>query len=174
MHNDDQLERIIDEALQRYSDAQPLAGMEERVLDRIRVQETKGRTLSRTLWAYPVLAAAMLALLILVHPHREQVVNPVQTAPSQTEHFPANRASDLAKVQVLNRTQPAHKPEPLPKLEQFPAPSPLSSEERALLAFVRRDPAAAAKFFEDQKSRVDEPLEIKPLEIKPLEIDSED
>lgn len=174
MHDDDQLERIIDEALHRYSDAEPLAGMEERVLDRIRVQETKGRTVSRTLWAYPAVAAAMLALLVLVHPHQERVVNPVQTAPSQTQHLPPNRTSDLAKVQVLNRTQPAHKPQTLPKLEQFPAPSPLSSEERALVAFVRRDPVAAAKFFEDQQSRVDEPLEIKPLEIKPLEIDSED
>jgi hypothetical protein len=57
----------------------------------------------------------------------------------------------------------------LPKREQFPTPTPITAEERALLAFVAHSPKQAEVLWEDAKSRTTEPLEIKEIHIEPLQ-----
>jgi hypothetical protein len=106
----------------------------------------------------------------------------------RTPHHLASRSNDVARVVTPAPAQAAlaverprvvpkrlvkpHalRPKPLPKLEQFPAPTPMTAEERALLAFVEQHPAEARQVFADlQKS--DEPIEIQPIQIPPLQSD---
>ena len=50
-------------------------------------------------------------------------------------------------------------------------PKSLTHEERALLAFVERDPAAAVQAFDEWQRKSTEPLEIQAIEIQPLQSD---
>src|SRR5438128_4798736 len=61
-NNHDELDVIIDGALSGYSEASPLPGLEQRVLNRIRVSTDNRRRRFRLSWS--ALAFAMAALLI--------------------------------------------------------------------------------------------------------------
>jgi hypothetical protein len=105
----------------------------------------------------------------------------------RTPHHAMPKSHDVARVGVQAPDRPvpaAEKPriitkrrvklrvarrEPLPKLEQFPTPVPLTAEERALIAFVTRYPKEAQQAFEDLRKRSEEPIEIQPIQIPPLE-----
>jgi hypothetical protein len=52
--------------------------------------------------------------------------------------------------------------------EQFPTPTPLTDEERALLAFVAQSPKQAEEVLADAKSRSSKPIEIKEIQLEPL------
>lgn len=56
----------------------------------------------------------------------------------------------------------------LPKREQFPTPTPLTAEERALLAFVEQSPRQAEKVLADTRRRSEEPIRIEEIHIEPL------
>src|SRR5689334_13663221 len=62
MEGNDELDRRIDSALVGYSDAEPLAGLEERVLRRVRVASRR-RMLG---WAVTLAAAAALVVTAIV------------------------------------------------------------------------------------------------------------
>jgi hypothetical protein len=57
---------------------------------------------------------------------------------------------------------------PLPKLDVFPTPQPLTREEQALVAYVAHAPQAERKSLIEDQRRMDAPLTIEALEIKPL------
>ena len=61
---DDNLDRQIDCALAAYSDAEPLAGLEERIVARVRLASARRR---RWWWAAAVPAAAAVAV-VLIYP----------------------------------------------------------------------------------------------------------
>ncbi len=172
----DQLDRMLDDALAGYSGAEPLAGLEDRVLRRVRASEaTRRRPLP---WAFALVAAAALVLLAIV---------------MRTPHSAAPKTAHNARVQIPALVQPAvaaEKPrvaskhrrrriaalrapsaEPLPKQEQFPAPAPLTAEEQALRSFVERHPAEAQQVFAQLQKRSNAPIQIEPIQIAPLQID---
>ena len=57
----------------------------------------------------------------------------------------------------------------LPRLPQFPAPAPMTNEERALLAFVARAPKQAQEALIDAQQQSVEPIRIEEIKIQPLE-----
>jgi len=167
MEGNDELDRRIDSALVGYSDAEPLAGLEERVLRRVRVASRR-RMLG---WAVTLAAAAALVVTAIVvrAPHHSDP--PTYRVGVPAVMRPAPVVEKPPVVTVRRAKSRAARARRLPKLEQFPAPTPLTPEERALIAFVEHRPAEAQQVFAELQKRVDEPIEIQPIQIPPLESD---
>ncbi len=156
----DELDRLIDRALSGYSAAEPLAGLEQRVLYRIRSRP-------RQVWRFwPAVAVPALATLLMVWLYPEPRVEPPAPVAAVLKSPPLTPVASRPEpsVRVARRSV-------LPKQERFPLPTPLTNEERALIAWATRAPDEARKAFEDLRKRAEEPLEIKPIEIRPLDND---
>ena len=150
-----ELDRLLDSALASYSDAEPLAGIEERVMRRV-----VGSKRRPSLWwlgaAVPV-AACLLVLLT----SREVVAPPKLPVPPRPVEVAQARPEP-----VVVRQQPTPRRLRRPraaKQDQFPAAAPLTGEEQRLLQLVAVAPEAL-------RPAPLTPLEIKPIEIKPLDI----
>jgi hypothetical protein len=160
---DDKLERILKEGIASYGQSEPLAGMEERILARIRIVERPQRRLTGWVVAFTVGVAGIGVLCVLPRheePRPVRVVTNIPPAPVRAE-------AALVRVSTPRRHQSSHM-KALPNLPVFPTPSPLTAEERRLLALVREDPEGTAEAFESLRKR-SEPIEIAPLVIQPLE-----
>lgn len=156
----DDLDRIIDGALAGYSVAEPLEGIERRVLNRVR---TEGRR-KRVYWGLALACAvASVVAFVVLRPLGVPVPPPSVAAirPVQAGYEPAAGGEPAPHVKVRRARK-------LPRVRQFPLPAPLSGEERALLALVERHPAEAQQAFAELRKRGEEPLEIQPIQIVPL------
>jgi len=165
MAGNEELDRRIDSALVGYSDAEQLAGLEERVLRRVRVAMRR-RMLG---WAAAIVVAASVVVTVIVVrvPHH---VGPTYRVGVPAVMRPAPVVEKPRVVTVRRAKSRAVRARRLPKLEQFPARAPLTAEERALLALVAHHPAEAQQVFAElQKSK--EPIEIQPIQIPPLQSD---
>lgn len=163
----DPLDALLNAAVKTYVDAEPLNGLDERILNRAGLAHPGTRLRYGPLLA--VVGALALSCWIAVSFRLENV---------PPKHVPAvaRVESHIAWVATLPLSRPAqvrHRRPVLrlPKREQFPTPQPPSAEERALLHFVERDPKEAAEAFASLQRQMDAPLEIAPLEIKPLQTD---
>lgn len=162
---DDKWDEILDRALARYSDAEPLAGLEERILARVRT--AKGRVGAGWGWAAAACAAAVVAIIPFLHVGHGQ-------APEQAQYAVALPIPELhVRWSFDARFRPMKKrlPRDLPKLQYFPSRTPMTAEERALARFVRESPDEAAKLFSDWQQNAAEPIKIEPIQIAPLETD---
>lgn len=160
----DDLDKLIDRALAGYSQAEPLAGLESRVLNRVRTAKTERRRLWRWALPVPVLAAILIAALARkpepvpvarIAPPPVAVESPALPPPAVPRPFAA-------------RT-PARTPRPsvragLPKRKMFPTPSQLTKEERLLVELAQSHPY-------ELTDRPVEAIEIEPIQIAPLQID---
>ena len=162
----DELDRLIDGALASYADAEPLAGLEDRVVNRVRVVGARRRIFG---WGMGLaVAAAVVVVGIGIRTEQRTVPKPAAVARG------TNVAPPVAAIQRAMRIPArvrARRPKPLPKLKQFPAPAPMTAEERAFVAFVQRDPNEAQRTFAVLRKRADEPIEIQPIQIAPLQSD---
>jgi hypothetical protein len=61
----------------------------------------------------------------------------------------------------------------LPKLDQFPAPRPLSEQEKLLLTFVAQTPTSEQKAILEEQQKSDGPLRIAALSIQPIDINKQ-
>jgi hypothetical protein len=168
----DELERFLDDALESYAEAPESEGLEQRIL--IRVAES-------TRWKHSVTpltvtaSAALLAAIAFVFwwslpksqtkPTITAVVASKQTEPSQLRANPA-----LAPPAVLKLASKVRKRERVvttPKLARFPTPSPMSSEERALLRLV----TGGTRYISNELTKSNgpiEPIQITAFDIHPL------
>jgi hypothetical protein len=149
--HDKGLEELLDSALVQYGAAEPLHGLEERVLGRLRAGEKR-----RPGWFWTTIAAAVAVLLVMaallgtqLKPHpapptgaAQEVVRPVS---------PANASQPLSAGRPMNVTKPLPRPiappevasaTALPKREVFPTPTPPSEQERLLAKYLRVTPRA--------------------------------
>jgi hypothetical protein len=169
MASNDELDRRIDNALAGYAGAEPLAGIEERVVRRVRVASRR-RAFG---WAAAIaVAAGLVAAVIVVRApqHAMPKSNVIARVETVSPPRPVPVAEKPRVVPVHRVKSRVLRPGPLPKQEQFPAPTPLTAEERALLALVEHHPAEAQHVFAElQKSG--EPIEIQPIQIPPLQSD---
>jgi len=167
---DNKLDRLIDGALAGYAEAEPLAGLEERVLRRVHVAKSRRRRLFA--WALGIgLAAAAAIVAIVMETRPAPVVRTVDVARVTPPQPQPVMQQPLVRPQRARVIRGRARPVPLPKLEQFPAPTPLTQEERALMAFVHRDPKEAEQVFGELRKQADQPIEIQPIEIAPLRSD---
>ena len=164
MEGNDELDRRIDNALAGYAGVEPLAGLEERVMRQVRMASRR-RVLG---WAAAIAVAASVVVTVSVV-RVPRVVTPTYRVGVPAVMRPAP-VVEKARVVTMRRARTrARRARPLPKLEQFPTPTPLTAEERALIAFVGRYPKEAQQAFEDLRKRSEEPIEIQPIQIPPLE-----
>jgi hypothetical protein len=155
----------LDAALAKYAAVEPRAGLEHRVLANLRAE--RERAVQREWWrgrvfAGTATAAAIVGALIL---WRGESVRPAPVAVIPARHVDeVGRARDsaggtagIARAAIELTAKPVGRHEKVraenssaefvstdaPKLEQFPAPEPLSDREKLLLQYVDSDRANA-------------------------------
>lgn len=157
MGTDEKLEKWMDEALREYGHADAGPGLEGRIFARVREREEARRTRRgwlRTLSLTAALAAALLASVWLAYrPHanvhsvaqsgsgdrsvqKTETVSPQQALPrsGSRKGKPTRR-----RVQVARASRSPSRDAQgtvAPKLNQFPAPAPLSEQEQILARYV--------------------------------------
>jgi hypothetical protein len=167
---ENELDRILNDGLASYGNCEPLAGLEERILSRIRLAERPEPRASVSRWAAltTVSALAVVGLFVLRTPNTKDVTRPlpVVTDVPQPVLFVPTEAIHM----IAARKHPARPLRSLPKLPVFPTPTPLIAEEHRLSALMERDPQGTAEAFESLKKQ-NEPIEIGELIIEPLDSD---
>lgn len=176
MHERDDYDLQLDEALLSYGEARP--GLEQRIL--LHHIETAAATPTRRrilMWAVmvPLAACAMLALLVFLRaPHA-----PVQVvqAPASTAPLPGPRTAPSLPAPsapaAQPRTTPPHHAQACPKLDQFPAPSPLTAQEQTLIRFAENTQPAEQIAIADAQRNIAEPLHVPAIRIPPIESPAE-
>jgi len=167
---DDQLDSRIDAALRTYSEPPEIPDariVALQLLERAReVQPRRRWPLWR--WAIPVclVALAIAATWLLRMPRIPEVAltpAPPQTvAQAKTPAPPAPHASVAAAPGRPLHVVPA-KSQPLPKLEVFPTPTPLSPQEQALVAFAEHGPPAVQRAVLEDQKHWDDPIIVAGL-----------
>lgn len=176
---------IVDQALAHYRDAEPLSGLDDRVLQRVAVQTGKRRLAGW--WAITALAAAAALIAIWFGVPRSLTPSSIslptiaqQAAPQTSSHVvprvtvrhAPHRNKTLASTRqstIENKRDSDHLTNPetaagrVPVQPQFPSPAPITPQEHALLALTRTAPDALVNRNHDLRD-----LEIAPIEIKPL------
>ena len=150
----DELDQVLDGALAGYSSAEPLAGLEDRVLNRVHAERAAPRV-GRWVWAAGVaVLAGMIATAVLW----------------------VGQASRPVPQQILTRAAPpvltrAASPVLRKRHRQARRPVLLTREERALVALVTRAPDQAREALLDLQRRSTEPIQVEEIKIEPLRSD---
>ena len=152
------LDHALDYALARYSSEEPLAGLEQRVLNRVRAEGAAPRFRFGR-WAAAAAGVAVVAGVIATVVLWQRSVPPPQ---------PVGRVSWPVQQPVQTR---ATRAEFRKKRGQARRPVLLSSEERALLALVARAPEQAREALLDLQRRSAEPIQVEEIRIEPLRSD---
>ncbi len=180
MNHNDEFDQILDEALAKYREAEPLAGMEHRILERVRMQAERNRKSWR--WGAFAACTALLAVAAWIglrEPARREIA-PMQAATAQPQRLPVE-----PQPKNTNASPPTATTRPLvarvhsrgPKVAgekilessgragpEFPTPEPLNSEERALLALAQTHPEVLSRLADHD----DQEIAIAPINIQPL------
>jgi hypothetical protein len=174
------LDELLDASLRHYSDAVPREGLEGRVLARLRSARAAE---SRPMWVW-ALTAGVAAIIVLIAgiairkpvPVRPAVTSQHASEPQRmVEISPAGPAVALRTVPARHRSRPAKRRAQLPEAHwpaQFPTPTPLSEQEKLLLAYTRwmASSARESPVAEEQQDELEiPPLAITALNISPLE-----
>jgi len=160
------LDHELDAALAKYAAVEPRAGLEERVLESLRVK--RARVPDRAWWRWSV-AGALATVVVMAFalawmsgkPSHSFVVNhPSTTAQSPKE--PAKQSGlKISENQTYSpehgaiRSAAIHRSPPKvmaanPKLDKFPSPQPLSAQELALAKYVSQFPEEATLIARSQ------------------------
>jgi hypothetical protein len=171
--NRDELDAILEKGIASYPEAEPLAGMEERVVARMGMAKMPQRGVSgwRAVWAVGFATVAITGLVLIQT--RQNEPRPVAVAVvSRPRHF------EPAPVQISEPRRRPHiarvrRVRALPKGPVFPTPSPLTTEEHLMVALVSRNPDEAAQAFDGLRRRADEPIAATPIVIPPIPVSNE-
>lgn len=155
MHVDD-LDAILDRGLRSYSAAEPLAGMEERIIRKIQPSRAQ-----RPWWMLAIPAAAALVLVWVmpgptrqVSPRKEPVIRHAVIAAA-----PSAPVEHLTERRTHPRTTKA-------------SPRGLTPEERAMVALATQHPELALQASMERPIQPLEPLDIPAIEVPPLSTDN--
>jgi hypothetical protein len=149
----DEFDSLLDAALANYANVEPPPGMDERIVARLRASD---RRAGFGWWRWAAVAIPVLACLVAVFAYRDR---PPLEPPRVAWTVPP--APVLARP-VAKRVRLA-RPAPLPRREVFPTPTPLTSEERALLALVAQSPELARELLTPTEPKPIEPIKIEPI-----------
>jgi hypothetical protein len=153
----DDLDRTLDAALAKYAAVEPRAGLEDRILARVRAEALRPVRRARLQWGWAGALAAIAIIAVLVWrssgvPHPVIANHPpaaIQRTPIR-ETRPAPEATvQVGTVKRASVRKPAEHREHAstatdrPKLDQFPSRQPLSAEELALAQYVKTFPKEA-------------------------------
>jgi hypothetical protein len=154
-------DELLREALAGYSAPEPPLGMEQRVLHRIAASR-RYPAWRLPACAFAVLAAAVVLTVMLTPPH-EDALTPLNApvAPPVVVEASVPVADETAVKRVVKR-------HPVTRPREFPSRTPLTKEERALLALLSRAPDQAAEILVATEPTGITQLAIADLEIPPL------
>lgn len=133
-------DELLRDALASYAEREPRPGFEERVLRRVRAPRLR----QRSGWALAWLAATCLIAAMMI-PRQETLEIPVPAL--------------VAPLPVLVKSE---KPPAVERPERFPTPSPLTREERALLAL------ADTNVFAESEAVGITPIQIDAIIVPPI------
>ena len=177
MNHNDELDNILDQALSEYRDAEPLAGFESRLLHRMQTQPLRQ---SWPHWIAAAIAAmVVVAVSLVVWKHSAtpptttliqesaSVTQPAKTAggakSAESRSLAENRRTRIVQRVPARSADRKSGATGSPELAEFPAPSPLSPEEHALLALARAHPDALLNQPDATPDVTIPPIEIKLL-----------
>jgi len=179
-----ELDALIRSSIATYGQPAPNSELAKRILIRIAAEPEQAATRRWLPWAIALPVAACLITIFMlfetrpVHApagltNRAQIPaqlhdNIAPGEPHQTQH---ENKKTLVQPELRPRLAMADsKTQPLPKLDVFPTPQPLTPEERALVQFVAHAPAAERKALLEEKEQPDAPLTIAAIKIQPIEM----
>jgi hypothetical protein len=183
MNDNEQHDNLLDEALSAYREAEPLAGIEDRVLQRLRLHADERRT-AWWKWAAVAACVAMLAFVAWLglrgHGHQLPVAQQQTQASNIDATLQARPAAETPGTTTNKRARPPQNRIPVQvarsagiptqvarldnnERESPYLPQPLTGEERQLLALAQAHPDALRSI-----SQEDQPIAIAPLTIQPL------
>ena len=188
MREKDDLDLLIDSALSTYADPGPDSGLEDRVLVTLAGVRTAaprvggGWRRSWLPWAVAIPLAAGLLFLWLSpvrdkplpasEPQAARVGAPTAVAPHAGSSSEARcGVPHRHAVRTTQPTSPVQSAQtvPLPKLDVFPTPQPLTADERALVVVVTQTPLPAREALVEAQSLNHLPVRIAEIQIPPLE-----
>ncbi len=171
-HRDNDLNLIIEDALGSYSDANPPASLERRIMARVN-REVVWWRLSRTHAAIAVAAALVLITVQVVRTSDPAATTPrLATEPTQqsAEKPILKSAAEIEPLPTRQARRIVHTRPPAETGRGLTVPT-LTSEERALLALAELPSTEPGpEFIEQQQSGI-RPLEVHAIEITPLQSD---
>jgi hypothetical protein len=193
MRDEQDLDRMLSEALATYGDPGPDPSRERRILAFVQSRlaaearpATKAAGNRRWLpWAMALPVTAGLLLLFLL-PSKTFPPAPERTARMAMTPTPAIRAAATPRSQPARPARalrPSHPAKmqasaqnqvPRPKLDVFPTPQPLTAEERALAVVAADTPAPLRRALVEAQKQQDAPLTIAGIRISPLELPEQD
>ena len=178
MPDHDHLDLLLRSAVSTYGD--PGSGLAQRVLARISAEVAPAPRHRWLPWAIALPAAACLLLLLVLLGHKpahtpttlaRQTYQSQQPPPvaAHAEPVPALRSKAHLLEARPHHTAAGAKPAPLPKLDVFPTPRPLTREERAMVVFVAQAPESERKALIEAQEQFDAPLSIAAIQIPAIE-----
>lgn len=179
-NHEEQIDRILDSALSSYSAVDARPGIEQRVLNRVKNQ---GNRVGKR-WMWPVPAALVAACLLSVSIDLSRTRNPgprpadtVNQEGAATDRGikdplvvpPLNSGLTTRNGLLILRARSSLRlRRNLPKLATFPAPAPLTKEEREMFVLARYPAGELPKAILKTSVADESPVEIEPLRIEPL------
>jgi hypothetical protein len=191
MPDRDELDNLIDSALARY--AEPRAGLKQRILARVEAELSVPSRLFPRWNRWMLAGAAAMALVVLVSvthfvprgtsvrtapatiPDHGPVLSAKNTVPEvqvQVPHLPQTVTSTQNAV-LKPRTARAVANPDHPKLDVFPAPRPLSAQEKALVALATTPSDSGRESPVADQRKSDAPLQISAIQIPPINFPGE-
>jgi len=172
----DRIDALVDAALRSYTEPAEIPDGRAAalaLLERARGAESR-RQWPRWRWAIPVavclVALVMGTLWLLRTPRIPEVVRapalPRIVAQVKTPAPPARRVP-VSATPISRPRVTAAKSRPLPKLDVFPAPTPLSPQEQALLAFAKHGPPEVQRAVLEDQKHWDDPIIVADLREQP-------
>jgi hypothetical protein len=188
----DALDQRIDAALRSYVKA-PEFSDPRVVLARVRMLAEQQRERRRVwMWAVPAGVAALIALAAMVWVAQKPAAPQIAFVPKApgvasvaSPRLSAGEGKNAGSSTTLRHRHPrrssaqddkllaAVPQQKLPKLDVFPAPQPLSDEERALVAFTTEAPPDLKKQVVEAQTHLGDPIQIAVIEIRPLNEDEQ-
>jgi hypothetical protein len=171
MQNDSELDVKLEQAVASYADPADAGDshvLTEHVLRAIDRKRQQRRWWFSLAFATPALACVTLIVFFAHNPSQPErqtvsVSHPVLPAapPMETPYV------ERVHVPVVHARQ--SKPKNLPKLDQFPAPTPLTEQERLLVQFATQAPPSTLRQIAKTQNESDAPLRIAELTIPKLD-----
>jgi hypothetical protein len=197
MCDDNNLDQILDAALSTYADPGPNSGLDDRVLAHIAAARPTAKAepvpfkhstravpllrpgkdaMNRRRWLPWAIALPVAACLLLIFfmpkdapLHSNQTNQASPPAPLAAMCAEAPETGTMHRKPHLQPVARAAQPAPLPKLDVFPTPRPLTTEEQALIVFISRASDSERKALIESQEQLQAPISIAAIRIPPLE-----
>ncbi len=183
--NDRKFDELLDGILQEDAYAEPIAGLEDRILTRMASPPERRFSWRFMMWGVGAAIPVCLALAFALNHHPAPRLDPPMMAHHQTAPAPPTPIEPAAPrtkstlaphnakpLPVADAAAPTtEQAEALPKLDVFPTPTEAEEPVRALaaLAAVRQAPPLPAGQPDKLPAKiVVEPITIAAIEVKPL------